>query len=209
MTLQRPHGVKRQPPALGASPVMHPWFGLPFSPVSPLSLHPALGIAFLISSQFGSLGLRLCSEGESRLSFQGPMAEDNPPFDKVGVTPCPSEVLIPLHSDDFWRSKKAHGTRESLRSLAQPWGRGYKRKVWSQGRSMRTLCWVGRSVDETMKPHHIGGERGGSLLLRCLVHAELSSSLNKSLDEEELTRSSVDLNSRTGENEAGVGGARQ
>ena len=81
------HGVKRQPPALGASPVMHPWFGLPFSPVSPLSLHPALGIAFLISSQFGSLGLRLCSEGESRLSFQGPMAEDNPPFD-----PCNDPV---------------------------------------------------------------------------------------------------------------------
>ena len=41
------------------------------------------------------------------------------------------------------------------------------------------------------------------------MHAELSSSLNKSLDEEELTRSSVDLNSRTGENEAGAGGARQ
>lgn len=146
---------------------------------------------------------------ESRLSFQGPMAEDNPPFDKAGVIPCPSEVLIPLHSDDFWRSMKAHGTRESLRSLAQPWGRGYKRKVWSQARSARSLCWVGRSLDETMKTHHIGGERGGSLLLRCPVQAELSSSLNKGLDEEELTRSSVDLNSRTRENKAGVGGASQ
>ena len=41
------------------------------------------------------------------------------------------------------------------------------------------------------------------------MQAELSSSLNKGLDEEELTRSSVDLNSRTRENKAGVGGASQ
>ena len=48
------------------------------------------------------------------------MAEDNPPFDKAEVTLCPSEVPIPLHSDDFRRSKKARGTRESLRSLGSP-----------------------------------------------------------------------------------------
>ena len=39
------------------------------------------------------------------------------------------------------------------------------------------------------------------------MHAELSSSRNKGLDGEELTQ--VLLNSRTGENEAGVGGASQ
>lgn len=61
------------------------------------------------------------------------MAEDNPPFDKVGVTPCPSEVLIPLHSDDFWRSKKAGGTRESLRSLAQPQGGGFRGRSGARG----------------------------------------------------------------------------